>query len=603
MIAFGVAWTAAAICQAQSPTDTGPFRGKEQEKTFKQFLAAWSDDGLDGADDDSDVELNGVDGSERTSGDRSDQQALDSRTMLPDLLANDPLSDLIDGDAVAEEIREGLTLADVIASTYRGYPEIAAARQQPRIASGELLSARGAYDTKFDAFSLSEPTGFYRNYRNGLGLARQTWWGGYVAAGYRIGRGFYQPWYKERQTDDAGEFKVKLTQPLLQGRAIDAERVAVFRASLSQQMAIPTIQQSILDASREAASAYWQWVAAGAILRAQRELLDLAEKRAKQFEIGVKADKFPEVNLIFNEQLIAERRAKLFETEQKFRATGFKLSLYLRNEIGQSLVPDDQWLPTSFPLITPLELQDLQEALLSSLARRPEPQLIRLQIRQTQLDQQLACNEMLPRLDFVMEASQDMGEPATKSDDKGEFELLLGFTSEVPIQRSKARGKVRSTSGKINELSEKLRLARDKISIELQTARNALEQSALIVEQTEASLKASLDVLQRYRFAFRQGKIDLIYLNLLETKVNETEIKLVEAQRDYFDALVQMQVALGLDPLDQAMVISSLPVSDMPSPSTIDLSEEVNAAENESDKRRDVNDAEADNADNVGTED
>ncbi|WP_372718646.1 TolC family protein [Novipirellula sp.] len=459
-----------------------------------------------------------------------------------------------------------LTLADVFASLYRSYPDIQRARQEPTIASGQLMSAYGEYDTKFRAESISEPTGFYENYRNGLGLARQTWWGGYVSAGYRIGRGFYQPWYKERQTDDAGEFKLAYVQPLLQGRAIDPERVAVFQATLAQQAAGPIIQQTILDISRDAAAVYWDWVAMGSILQAQRELLSLAERRGEQFDVGVKAGKFAEIDLILNQQLIAERKAKVLETEQKFRATSFKLALYLRDAAGQPMVPSDAWLPQKFPIIQPPPASDFQADLAAALSRRPEPQLLQFEMRSVQLDRRLAHNELLPRFDFISEASQDMGEPATKSDDKGEFELVIGFTSEVPIQRRKARGKIQQTNGKIVQINEKLRLTQDKIANELQIAHNALQLSSQIVEQTEVSLRTALETLDRYRFAFEKGKIDLIYLNLLESKANETEIKLVEAQRNWFAALAQMQIALGLDPLDQAMVVSSLPESDMPGP-------------------------------------
>ncbi|EMI15868.1 outer membrane efflux protein [Rhodopirellula maiorica SM1] len=483
----------------------------------------------------------------------ADQNTADQNTAGQDLETTDP----------------ALTLADVFASLYRSYPEIQQARQEPNIANGQVLSAYGEYDTKFNAYSISEPTGFYENYRNGLGVARQTWWGGYVSAGYRIGRGFYQPWYKERQTDDAGEFKLKYSQPLLQGRAIDPERVAVFQARLAQQAAGPIIQQTILDISRDAAAVYWDWVAMGSILEAQRELLSLAERRGEQFEIGVQAGKFAEIDLILNQQLIAERKAKVLETEQKFRATSFKLALYLRDAGGQPMVPSDAWLPKRFPIIQPPPASDFQTDLAAALSRRPEPQLLQFEMRSVQLDRRLANNELLPRFDFISEASQDMGEPATKSDDKGEFELVIGFTSEVPIQRRKARGKIQQTNSKIIQINEKLRLTQDKIANELQVAYNALQLSSQIVEQTEVSLQTALETLDRYRFAFEKGKIDLIYLNLLESKANETEIKLVDAQRNWFAALAQMQIALGLDPLDQAMVVSSLPESDMPGPGNL----------------------------------
>ncbi|MEO9594847.1 TolC family protein [Rhodopirellula bahusiensis] len=475
----------------------------------------------------------------------------------------------LDADAesgVADEAtnEDALVLADVIASVYRSYPEILQARQQSGLTNGELLSAHGAYDVKFNAYSLAEPTGYYENYRNGLKLARQTWWGGYVEAGYRIGRGFYQPWYKERQTDDAGEFKASIIQPLLQGRAIDPQRVAVFQASLARQAVGPTVQQALLEVSLDATTNYWQWVAAGSALQAQQELLKLAEERGKQYEAGVEAGKFAEIDLILNQQLIAERSTKVLETERKYRETAFKLGLFLRDDVGRPIVPDDQWIPLRFPAIQPPPPGDFQSDLAAALSRRPEPQILQFQIRGIQLDRQLACNEMLPRLDFIAEASQDMCEPATKSDDKGEFELLIGFTSEVPIQRRKARGKVQSTTAKIAQTNQKLRLVRDKIGVELQTAYNALTLSGQIVEQAEASLRASIDTLDRYRFAFERGKIDLIYLNLLETKANETEIKLIEAQQNWFAALAQMQIALGLDPLEQAMTVSELPPSDLP---------------------------------------
>lgn len=459
-----------------------------------------------------------------------------------------------------------LTLSDVIASVYRSYPAIEQARLERPKTRGQLVEAYGAYDTKLQGYTLSEPTGFYRNYRNGIGLARQTWWGGYLSAGYRLGRGEFQPWYKERETNEAGEFKLALGVPLLQGRAIDAQRVAVFQASLANQAAEPMIQQALLSVSREAAFAYWEWVAAGAVLAAQQELLDLARTRGQQFELGVAAGKFAEIDLIFNQQLIAERLGKLLESQQKFRANGFKLSLYLRNELGQAMVPADEWLPHRFPSIEPLPTSDFQTDLTAALAQRPEPRMLQLEIRQIGLDQQLARNQLLPSLDLLAEASQDVGTPASSLNDKGQFELLVGVQGEVPIQRRKARGKIQSTSAKLGQLEQKLRLQRDKIGSELQIAYNALVLSAQVVDQLEISLRAAIDTLSRYRFAFDRGKVDLIYINLLETKVTETEIKLVEAQRNWFDALADMQAALGLDPLDQAQLISTLPMSNRPAP-------------------------------------
>ena len=280
--------------------------------------------------------------------------------------------------------------------------------------------------------------------------------------------------------------------------------------------------------------------------------------------------------MILNQQLIAERRANVIASEQKFRTNGIKLGLFLRDDAGRPLPPSDDWLPTQFPVIQTQPQSNLQDDLAAALTRRPEPQILQYELRQIQLDRRLASNDLLPRFDLVAEASQDVGAAVNDPDDKGPLQLVIGFQGEVPIQRRKAHGKIQSTSAKMVQVNEKIRLVQNKIATELQTAQARLMLSSQIVEQSEVSLRAALETLDRYRFAFSKGKIDLIYLNLVETKANETEIKLVNAQRSWFDALSEMQLALGLDPLDQAMTISSLPPSDMPGPGNLPAADQAN---------------------------
>lgn len=558
---------AAEAIAAETPPTDAPI--SDARRAAEEAAQAIRDSKLRGMGDDDDA----VDGFTDSGLLETDDQAQDGSTSIADIASDDLPNDQM------------LSVADVIASVYRSYPEIAAARQQLTVAGGDLLAAYGAYDTKFQAYSLNEPTGFYENFRQGLGLARQTWWGGYLSAGYRIGRGTFQPWYKERQTDDAGELKLAWNQPLLQGRAIDPQRVAVFQASLDQQSAGPIIQASILTISREAALVYWEWVTAGAVLEAQRELLRLTEVRNQQFEDLLAADAAAEIDLLLNQQLLAERRAKVFETEQKFQEKALKLGLYLRDAQGAPMPPNADWLPNRFPVIEMPPMRTLQEDVAAAWARRPEPQLLQLDLQKIQWDRRLACNELLPRLDLISEISQDIGEPASKSDDKDEFLLIFGIQSEVPIQRRKARGKIQKATGKIAQTNQKLRLVRDKIANELYTAYNQLQLSEQAIRQYEISLRTAFRTLEGYRFAFEKGSLDLLSLNLLETKLNEVEIKLIESQQMYFRALSELQAAMGLDPLEQAMLVAGLPASEMIGPGNMPVddidADEIEALEKE----------------------
>ena len=451
---------------------------------------------------------------------------------------------------------EALMPSDVLASVYQSYPLIRRAQLEGGVAAGEQRSANGWWDPKAEAYTLSQPLGFYRNYRQGIGLSRNLWWGGYLSSGYRIGRGEFQPWYKERETDEAGEFKVGWIQPLLQGYAIDANRVALFQANLRQQAVGPLVQREILHTGMEAYDAYWKWVAAGQVVRTQEDLLRLAQVRMKQMEKLVKEGEIKESLLVFNQQLIAEREFKLLETLRKLREAGFKLSLYLRDSAGEPMVPDDAWLPGRFPPIGELPPGDFPGDLASALQRRPELQLLDFDTMQYRLDLQLARNQLLPQFDLALESSQDMGQPASSLQDKSRFETEIGLLGSVPLPRNKARGKIQSTQNKLAQIAQYRELQSNKIGVELQTARNGLELASRRIRQAEQTVSIAIRYLELAERAFSEGEGDLLDLNILESKTYDARFYLIDAYQEWYVALASMQAALGLDPLEQAAQVS-----------------------------------------------
>jgi hypothetical protein len=403
-------------------------------------------------------------------------------------------------EAIEEPVPEvnpsALTLSDVIASVYRAYPTIEAVRLQRQVADGDLLSAWGEFDTKILADTMNEPTGFYENYRHGIGAARNTWWGGYLATGYRIGRGEYQPWYKERETLDGGEFKLAYIQPLLQGRDIDPRRVAIFQNRIAQQIVEPQLQAEILQTSFTAAAIYWDWLAAGRNLRVQQQLLALARQRVEQIRELIKAQRRAKVDELFNDVLIAQRVTKVIEAEQKLQMATFKLALYLRDEQGLPLVADFGWLPSSFPPLSDTKEIDVQQQIDEALDRRPELVELRLQSEHVQWDRRWAQNQTRGRLDFIGELSQDIGPTTSKNIDKQQFEGEFGLTYEYPWQLRKARGKLRSTAAKLQQIDQKSRLQMDKISLEVQSAIVALQRSQEVIEQLVKVVETQTQVLE-----------------------------------------------------------------------------------------------------------
>lgn len=452
----------------------------------------------------------------------------------------------------AQAMGQRLQLSDVIASTYRAFPLLEIARLQAGVAAGQQTSALGAYDVKLEYYSLNQPVGFYETFRNGIGVARQLWWGGYASAGYRIGRGSFEPWYKERETNGGGEFKLGLMQPLLQGRAIDPFRVELFQANLRRQAVGPEIQNQILIASQDAARAFWLWVETGNILKAQDRLLEIAVKRGEQLERTKAAGAASNLEVSLNAQQIQDRQYKVNETRQKFRDTAFKLSLFLRDEAGNPMLVPPEWLPSNFPEIRTLPVGDFNADMQTALTSRPELSLIELDRQSTRWDLSLARNQLLPNVDFALITTQDAGARASSINDKGDFQVEAGLTGGVPIQRRKASGKIQSTEQKLIQISQKAAWQRNKIEVELRTARNALDTAQNNVIVARELLKQALITLDIFRRSEAAGRTDLFFLLTQEIKVNDSEVKLLEAERDFFVALAAMQAALGLDPLEQA---------------------------------------------------
>ena len=499
------------------------------------------------------------DGTSNKSSDKSDAAKLDSSAKpdsagKPDSASVREAFPTPESDALA--LGQLLQLSDVIASTYRAFPLLEIARLQAGVTAGQQTSAMGAYDVRLEYYSLNQPVGFYETYRNGIGVARQLWWGGYASAGYRVGRGSFEPWYKERQTNDGGEFKIAFVQPLLQGRAIDPSRVELFQANLRRQAVGPEIQSQLLIAGQDAAKAFWLWVELGNVLKAQERLLEIAVKRGEQLDRTKAAGAASNLEVSLNAQQIYERQLKRNETRQRFRDTAFKLSLFLRDETGNPLLAPPDWLPSDFPEIAAIPVGDFESDFQTALTTRPELTLIELDRQTSRWDLTLARNQLLPNVDFTLQTVQNVGQGTSAINDKGEFQVEAGVTGGVPIQRRKPIGKIQTTEAKLMQLSQTLALQRNNIEIELRTARNALDRAQQDVVAARELLQQANITLSIFRRSLEAGRTDLFFLLTQEIKVNDSEVKLLEAERDFFTALAAMQAALGLDPLEQAARLS-----------------------------------------------
>lgn len=438
----------------------------------------------------------------------------------------------------------------VVDSVYRSYPLLQSALQTRNVAFGQTLGASGAFDMKVKGASENGVMGFYENYRQALGIVQPTYWGGEVFAGYRVGNGDFQPWYLERQTNEGGEFKAGVEVPLSRNRDIDDRRADLWKAGLNRQLAEPDIQAQLIDYVQQSSYAYWDWVAAGEYHQIARRILHLAEDRTARIETQVKAGFVDPPELTDNLRLVSIRQAKLADTRRKLLQTAAKLSIFLRDERGEPVVPTEAQLP-GFPNPAPIDESKMPTDIQLALTQRPEIRMLDIMRKQVQIDYSNAANYLQPELNAVVWGSQDVGEPTSKKRDKSPFETEASVFLDVPIQRRKAKGKMTETQAKIAQLSAKRRLTEDKISVDVQMAYAALESAWEQVAETQDALDKAEDLAARERKNQEAGTSDLLKVALREQYAAESAEKHVDALKLYFESQADYRAAMAQDQINR----------------------------------------------------
>lgn len=466
---------------------------------------------------------------------------------LPETTPAERLEQLVedlDPAQTSQEVKT-LELEAVIASVGASFPPVQAVMREAQVAAGKQLSTRGAFDLKVEAESMNMPQGYYQNYRHRAKVEQATWMGGSVYGQYRIGDGFFQPWYGERETNEGGEFKVGAVAPLLRGRVIDERRAEIAKADLQRAAVDPAVQLEVIDSVQYASHVYWSWVAAGQAYMVTRELLDVARQRDNGIKRQVELGNLPKTELQQNERLIVSREAKLIESRRKLQSAAIKLSLFWRDAAGLPVVPSPAQLPERFPTPTAPDATNIDQDVQLALSQRPELRDLTLQRQMVQIDIHQSENEMLPNISAALEASKDLGAAASSKGDKTPFELDAGVYMDVPLQRSKARGKLQSASGKMTQLALKQQFAVNKITAEIQDAHSAMLAAYERVEQNRRNVILARQLVDAEYRSFELGNSDVLRIAIQEGSELDAQLLEIESLMEYFKARADYLAALG----------------------------------------------------------
>ncbi|MFO0690852.1 MAG: TolC family protein [Myxococcota bacterium] len=457
-------------------------------------------------------------------------------------------------DWVPGEKRRPLELDEVLASVDETYPLLIAVRQELEIAGGEWLSARGGFDSRLFARGELAPTGYYDRFTSDLGIEQPTrLWGSRLYAGYRIGRGDFPADLGSVKTNEDGELRAGLEIPLLKDGSIDAARTSLRASDIKRRAAEPKIELRRLEIVRQAAEAYWNWIAMGLNVDVERHLLRAAEDRRRQLEGRAARGAIPAIQVVDNERLIVDRAIRLRGAERDALEAAVTLSLFYRDANGEMKIPEHDRMPRDFPAERAWDAARLASDVERASDRHPI--LRELSLRRDGLLASLALNRnaLLPDLRVGVEGSKDVGKSSAGIDSIGSFsnnpkddtEVKATVRFEVPALQRAARGRVATNRAELIRIEQETRYARDSIEAEIRRAmafvQAAYDQTRLARENYALAAK-----LQRgEERKFELGSSNLIDVNIREIQTADAARALVFAQAAYFRAIARYEAAIA----------------------------------------------------------
>jgi outer membrane protein, heavy metal efflux system len=438
--------------------------------------------------------------------------------------------------------QDTLRLEEVLEAVERAFPLLDAARQEQDAAAGDATTARGAFDLRLTASADVLRGPVYTNETAAIALVQPLPVGGVnVFGGYRLGQGTFALYDGKAQTAAGGQWVGGVSLPLLRNRAIDAPRAAIARTALGRDLADQRVAAARLRFLGEAASRYWDWVAAGRQQAVADQLLAIAETRDRDLADAISLGQIAAIERVDNRRAILQRQSGQVGARRQTERQAIALSLYYRNVDGTLRRPLDAQVPAMLPAPPPpLTPAQVSADLAVAITRRPDVRALEIARQQQEIALDLAANELLPSLDLVAQTASGLGEgPRVLTG----TEVDAGVRFSVPAQRRQGLGLRQTALANLARFDAELRFVRDRVRAEVEDAASALDAALQVVDLVRAELEVARELEQAERERFDLGDSTQFLVNLRELATADAAFREISAVAEAHKARVAYDVA------------------------------------------------------------
>jgi outer membrane protein TolC len=448
-------------------------------------------------------------------------------------------------DALAQSVSPDsgkvLSRRDFFDLVKKNHPIARQASLFTRQAQAELLGAKGGFDPKlygdyeqkyFDAknyFSLGD-----------YGFKIPTWYGIEVKGGYNTASGVNIS--GENKLPSQGQAVLGVSLPLLQNLMIDDRRANLFKARQSQGLYQAERDNLMNDLAIEATKTYLKWHYYYQQMLIFQQALNIANQRFKAIKASYELGERMAMDTLESYTQVQDRIVQVNDAQLDFQEASLKLANFLWQNETAPMNFSMQFKPENMSE-GPLSILASERNILLDYLSTNHPILKNYQFKMAQLeiDKRLKMEKFKPKLNFnynILGNGFQWFSPFTDN-----YKWGVSFSTSTLFRAE--RGDVQVANIKI----ENTRLFRDQKTLELKNklqtyfveTDNLLNQIRLYQDQ----LANNQRLLELETLRFQLGESSFFLINSRESKVIDTQIKLVKYQTDYQIARANVDWAAG----------------------------------------------------------
>ena len=439
----------------------------------------------------------------------------------------------------------------------------------PLIRETGIQEATGEFDHRAFAeafYSMSdEPVGStlttggasrYHQYRSEItaGVKRKYHSGAEAVLSEQIARTTSNSVYFVPHRQAEAVLALSIRQPLLKGAGDKYNRswirIAKIDSEIARQEFIRQAESHLLEVAR----AYWSLYLARAVTVQRKQLVDDTADLLAKLEQRKDLDAL-QSELLHARSALAGRRADLVRSEMAIKSSEDRLKALI-NDPELMATNRAELLPADAP-ITARMVVDVKHAAGKALETRPEIRQAFLQYKAAMIRKDVAKNEALPQLDFVIETAMsglDEAGPITNAmDDQWRHPgLRIGLVFERPVEHNAAKARLLRRRLEIRQIVSQLRATVDTVMLEVKISAREVNTSYREMLSRYQALQAAGEDLRvlRQRWAADAGGDQgaVAYLRLLldcQERLAKAQEEFAASNVDYNVAFVHLQRAQG----------------------------------------------------------